>query len=192
MVAAIVARRNLSERRRLAAAHTTSARLRPGITRMANNIPCAPVAIDTWMRREVPNSATTIRTTAPKRSDHGARLRKTHQARTAKPPTSSPSIPKPSAPGTTAGTANLASHCSTTATTPGQRRSGFRVAGSSVRAMVIVTPSGKGQKLSYRPGLIQMLAQFGKEILTKFDPERKRAEGKRKENQQETEHQDVE
>jgi hypothetical protein len=37
-----------------------------------------------------------------------------------------------------------------------------------------------------------MLAQFGKEIPTKFDPERKRAEGKRKENQQETEHQDVE
>jgi hypothetical protein len=58
--------------------------------------------------------------------------------------------------------------------------------------MVIVTPSGKGQKQSYRPELIQMLAQFGKEILTEFDLERKRAEGKRKENQQETEHQDVE
>ncbi len=62
-VATIVARRRLVERRRLAAAQTTRAKLSSGVARMASNSPCAPVAIDRPTSREVANSATTINTT---------------------------------------------------------------------------------------------------------------------------------
>ncbi len=103
-----------------------------------NIIPIIPVAIDTWMMRVVAASATIIRTMAPKRSDQGARLRNTHHTTIASAPTSSPITPNPMAPGTTIGTTNLASHCSTTATTPGHSRSFFCELGSSVCAIVII------------------------------------------------------
>ena len=55
---------------------------------MGNNIPCAPVAIDLSTMRDVANIAAIIRTTAPKRSDHGARLKNTHHRTIANPPPS--------------------------------------------------------------------------------------------------------
>src|ERR1039457_2974830 len=125
MVATIDTQRGPSGRRRVATAHATRARLRIGIAKMGNNIPCAPVAIDTSTMRFVANSTTIIRPTAPKRSDQGARLRNNHHRTMANPPTSSPSNPKSAASGTTAGTANLTSHCRITMTTPGHSRSGF-------------------------------------------------------------------
>ncbi len=75
--------------------------------------------------RGVATSATIIRTTAPQRSDQGARLKNAHHTTTANPPTSPPSTAKATASGTTMGTPNLTSHCSTTMTTPGHSRSGF-------------------------------------------------------------------
>ena len=57
------------------------------MAKMGNNIPCAPVAIDLWTMRDVANSATIIRTMAPKRSDQGARLKNTHHRTIANPPT---------------------------------------------------------------------------------------------------------
>ena len=85
MVATIVARRGPSERRRLATAQATKARLRTGMAKMGNNIPCTPVAIDSWTMRDVANSATIIRTMAPKRSDQGARLKNSHHRTISQP-----------------------------------------------------------------------------------------------------------
>ena len=84
MVATIVARRGPSERRLVATAYTTKAMLKAGIAKMGNNIPCAPVAIDLSMRRDVANSAATIRPKAPKRSDQGGRLKNIHHRTIAK------------------------------------------------------------------------------------------------------------
>ena len=76
--------------------------------------------------RDVATSATTIRTMAPTRSDQGARLKNSHHTTTANPPTTPPSIAeRRTASGTTMGTTNQTSHCSTTATTPGHSRSGL-------------------------------------------------------------------
>ena len=60
---------------------------------MGNNIPPGAVAIDSWRTREVANIATTISTTAPTRSDHGARLKNTHHTTIANAATSPPSNP---------------------------------------------------------------------------------------------------
>jgi len=142
MVATIAARRGPFERRRLATAHATKARLRTGIAKMGNNIPIAPFAIDTWMMRDVANSATIIRPTAPTRSGQGARLRNTHHTTIANPQKTPPITPKNVAgnpknvaSGATIGTTNLSSISSTAATTPGQSRSGFLSVDSSVCAM---------------------------------------------------------
>ena len=63
------------------------------MAKMGNNIPIMPVAIDSWTMRDVANSATIIRTMAPKRSDQGARLKNTHHTTIANPPTSPPITP---------------------------------------------------------------------------------------------------
>ena len=63
--------------------------------------------------RDVANSATIIRTTAPKRSDQGARLKNTHHTTIANPPTSTAKHrDQIVASGTTMGTTNRTSHCS--------------------------------------------------------------------------------
>ena len=54
-------------------------------------IPIIPVAIDWWMMRDVAASATIISTTAPQRSDRGAREKNAHHTTTANPPRSAPS-----------------------------------------------------------------------------------------------------
>ncbi|CAN5769047.1 hypothetical protein BH20ACI3_BH20ACI3_22430 [soil metagenome] len=144
MAAAMDARRGPAERRRLATAHTTKARLRTGIAKIGNNIPMAPFAIDTWTMRDVANSATIIRAMAPKRSDQGARLRNTHHTTITNaqktPPITPKNVagnPKYVASGATTGTTNLTSIRSAAATTPGHSRSGFSSVGSSVCAMSI-------------------------------------------------------
>ena len=52
---------------------------------MANIIPIIPFAIDSWTTRDVANSATTIRTMAPRRSDQGARLKNSHHTTISQP-----------------------------------------------------------------------------------------------------------
>jgi hypothetical protein len=104
MVATIVVRRAPSERRLVATAHTTRARPTTGMAKMGNNIPCAPVAIDLSMRRDVAYSAATIRPTAPKRSAQGARLKKTHHRTIANAHTGPAINPMSMASGATTGT----------------------------------------------------------------------------------------
>src|SRR5712691_4269686 len=87
--------------------------------------------------RFVATTATTIRTMAPTRSAQGARLKNSHHTTIANPQASPPSIANMRASGATRGTTNQSSHCSTTATTPGHSRSGFRGGSSSVCAMAI-------------------------------------------------------
>src|SRR5262249_2045244 len=83
-----------------------------------------PLAIDSWTMRDVANNPTIIRTTAPSRSDQGARLKKTHHTTIANPPTTPTITPKAAASGTTMGRPNLTNHCSITMTTPAHNRSG--------------------------------------------------------------------
>src|ERR1022692_1664609 len=125
MVATIDTRRGPSGRRRVAIAHATKGRPRKVSAKMGNNIPCAPVAIDTSTMRFVANSATIISPTAPTRSDQGARLRNNHQRMTANPPTGPANTPMNKAPGAKTGTPNRTSNCRITMTTPGHSRSGF-------------------------------------------------------------------
>src|SRR5271157_428173 len=104
---------------------------------MGNIIPIIPVAIEGWRKRGVAKSATIMRTTAPQRSNRGARLKKAHHTTTANQPKIPPTTAISKAPGTTLGRPNLTSTCSVTATTPGHSRSAFRGGGSPVFAMVI-------------------------------------------------------
>ncbi len=102
-------------------------------------MPMAPVAIDSWRMSGVAARATIIRATAPRRSDHGARLKNSHQTTRANPPANPPSMPYMAASGATRGTPYRASHCNATMTTPGQSRSGF--GGVDVSACVIALVS---------------------------------------------------
>ena len=104
------------------------------------------IAMDGWTQSLVAAIATTIRTMAPTRSDHGARLNNSHQRTTASPPTTPPrTASRPigseatSASGAILGTPNASSHCRTTMTTPGHSRSGLRDVGP-LWVMVIGTP----------------------------------------------------
>ena len=72
--------------------------------------PHGPPAIDTWTRRDVANSATIIRTMAPRRSDQGARLKSSHQTRIERARQGEPSSPTNSGFRHDQGTRNLASH----------------------------------------------------------------------------------
>src|SRR5215213_964075 len=87
--------------------------------------------------RKVANNATIIRTTAPTRSDQGARLKNSHHRMTANP---KPKVARSAdfvASGATTGSPNLTSHCRITRTTPGHSRSGFRRVGSADCAIVM-------------------------------------------------------
>src|SRR5262245_66153204 len=74
---------------------------------------------------------------APTRSTQGARLSTSHHTRTANEHTSAPINTPIPASGATYEAPNQSSHCSATATTPGQSRIGFRGAGSTVLLMGI-------------------------------------------------------
>jgi hypothetical protein len=100
---------------------------------MGSIIPIIPFAIDACTTRDVAISATTINRTAPTRSDHGARLKNSHQARIANEATSAPSTAMMPASGRTSGTTNLTSPSSTAAATPGHSRSGLRIGPSVSR-----------------------------------------------------------
>src|SRR5438552_3416615 len=76
------------------------------------------------------STATSIATIAPTRSDHGARLKRSHHDTTISPPTTPPNIPKIATPGATMGTPTMAINTSVAAATPGHKRSGFRGVGS--------------------------------------------------------------
>src|SRR5215207_2647824 len=100
----------------------------------------------------VPISARTISTSAPTRSNQGARLKKSHHKTTANPHKTP--IPKPRrvARGIKAGRTNQASHCSTTAAIPGQSRSDFREVGIAICVVLILVrpyvPHGQFVSLS--------------------------------------------
>ena len=132
MVATIVARRAPPDSRRLATAHTTRAMPRIGMAHRGNMNPIIPVAIERSMMRDVANIAASTKTTAPQRSDPGARLKNAHHMTIANPPTTPPRAPNGKASGTTMGRTNLARHTINTRTTPGHSRSGFWGVGSPV------------------------------------------------------------
>ena len=79
IAAASVARRAPAVRRRPATAPTTSARLRSGVEYTYNQFPIIPPMSDSWTSGRIANTAAIIRTMAPRRSDQGARLKKSHQ-----------------------------------------------------------------------------------------------------------------
>jgi hypothetical protein len=120
----------------VATAQHTRARLRTGMEKMYIIMPIPAFAMDWWTIGFVANTATIIRTMAPMRSDQRARLKNSHHTRTASPQTSPPIIPNIMTSGATMGTTNQTSHCSTTATTPGHSRKGFRGAGASALLVV--------------------------------------------------------
>jgi hypothetical protein len=93
----------------------------------------------------------------PRRSDQRARLKKAHHNTTANARPRPHIIPseKPLIPGMTAFTPNLATNRRTTATTPGQTRSGFRRVGSAVCAVVMLK-----QYAGYQPFVPWFLAGF--------------------------------
>ena len=87
MATAIEARRARGDRWRVPAAQATSSRLIGSIERMYCRPPCAPPATDGWMKGRIAATATAIRTSAPTRSSHGARLKNSHQRMMANTPT---------------------------------------------------------------------------------------------------------
>jgi hypothetical protein len=58
---------------------------------MGNMLPIIAVRIEMWTKGHVTTSATTISTTAPTRSNQGARLKNNHHTRIANEQTSAPS-----------------------------------------------------------------------------------------------------
>src|ERR1700680_1090440 len=126
-----------------------------------NIIPIIPVATDTWTMRFVAISATIARATAPRRSDQGARLKKTHHTTIANAQTKPPIAPKRKALGMTTGRTYLTRHSSTAAATPGHSRSGFRGVGASVCAMdMSVAPRGLARR-TVRCWLLYALRRCG-------------------------------
>src|SRR5262245_25701370 len=79
MPRAINARRGPVERRRLATADMTRARVTIGIAKIKSRTPMPAVATDRSTTRDVPNTPATIRTRALRRSDQGALLKNNHQ-----------------------------------------------------------------------------------------------------------------
>ena len=137
MVATMDTRRTPSGRRLVATAHTTKAGPRKVMAKRGYSIPMAPVEMDTSTMRLAANSATIIRTRAPKRSDQGARLKNNHHRMIAKPPRGPASTPIKRASGTKAGTTNRSSKHRIAMTTPGHSRSGLRGVRVAVCAMFI-------------------------------------------------------
>src|SRR5215212_8187367 len=88
--------------------------------------------------RFVPISAITINTSAPTRSIQGARLKNSHHSAITNPHNTPTSKPMAAVRGKRKGTTNHASHCSTTAITPGHNRSRFGGVGNAVCSGVIV------------------------------------------------------
>ena len=85
-------------------------------------MPIIPPAIDTSITRDVAAIATSITAIAPRRSDQGARLKKTHQTKIVTAAARPPIIATISLPGTTPGRTNRR-HMIAAATMPGHSRS---------------------------------------------------------------------
>ncbi len=60
--------------------------LTTGIANTGKSIPIAPAEMDSWTMRDAARRPTIITARAPKRSDHGARLKKSHHTTMANPP----------------------------------------------------------------------------------------------------------
>src|SRR5260221_1154126 len=89
-------------------------------------IPWQAQTIDAWATAMVANTAATIRTIAPARSDQGARLNSNHHRRMAKAPAMPANNPMgSSASGATTGAPNMTSNWTMAMTTAGHSRSGF-------------------------------------------------------------------
>src|SRR5215207_9848559 len=88
--------------------------------------------------RFVAISVMTISTSAPTRSNQGARLKNSHHSAIANPHNTPISKPMAAVRGKRKGTTNHASHCSTTAITPGHSRSRFGGVGNAICSGVIL------------------------------------------------------
>jgi Flp pilus assembly CpaE family ATPase len=112
IVTTINIRLSLVERRLVATAQITNARLITGTEKMINIIPIFEVAIDTCSRRDAANRAAIISRMAPQRSALGALLKNAHHIAIASPPSKPANTPinKGWSPGMTDGRPNLISH----------------------------------------------------------------------------------
>ena len=99
---------------------------------MGSIMPIMPFETEMWTSRDVASIAVIIKTTAPRRSTQGARLKNSHQTAINNAPTTPPTIASIAASGMTMGSANLTSSTSSATTTPGQSRRGFLGAGSAL------------------------------------------------------------
>src|SRR5262245_10280703 len=97
---------------------------------------------------------------APSRSAQGARLKNNHHTRTANEHASPPIITTIKASGATAGTPYQISHCSATAITPGQTRSGF----------LDVNSSGFSVIMSHHTFPTGLLFPLSRRVLLPFTP----------------------
>src|SRR5262245_46844502 len=120
------ARRIPLSRWRVATAHATRANAKYGVGRKYSIIPCPAPTIDAWATALVANTATTIRTIAPTRSDHGARLNNSHHTAISNAPTTPPSMPISAPPsGASRGAPTMTSNWTMAMATAGHSRSGF-------------------------------------------------------------------
>jgi hypothetical protein len=86
--------------------------------------PIIPFVIERWRKGRVANTAATITTIAPIRSDHGARLKNSHHTMIASVPASAAIMPANPVSGKIAGIRILSPTITAAATTPGHNRSG--------------------------------------------------------------------
>ena len=112
-------------------APTTSARLQPGTAPINRSIPIPAFWMEGSTSSLVTDNAATIRTSAPRRSNHRARLNVSHQMTMARPQRMPPTMPMSptetsaiSAFGAMAGSAYARAHCRMTRMMPGLTRRG--------------------------------------------------------------------
>jgi len=82
---------------------------------------------DAWATALVANTAATIKTIAPTRSNQRARLNSSHHSATSKAPATPPSMPMGPASGATTGAPNITSNWTLAINTAGHSRKGFRL-----------------------------------------------------------------
>src|SRR5262249_53462804 len=105
---------------------------------IGNIIPIIPPAIEGSTTRLVATTATTISTSAPMRSNHGARLKNSHHKMVANAAITPARKQKSVALGIRKGTTNHDNHCTAKAMTPGHRRSDRLTIGCSIRGGVVM------------------------------------------------------
>ena len=106
-------------------------------SRNTNNIPPPAPPIDGCAKRGVMTAASAISRTAPILSNHGARLKKSHQRRMSAAPAAPTRMPIKPPPGTNGAMTKRANTTMMAPATPGQRRSGFSLEDSGPGVAIV-------------------------------------------------------